>query len=245
MHYTSLLYERLIAGGALRRDGKLPPVLPIVIYNGSRPWTAAEDVAALIAGGEETAALARYQPSQRYYLLDEGRTGAHDLPGRNLVSALIALETNRQRERTPELLAELFERLRESGDPELRRVFQQWVDQVPAWRVPWDAALEPQEKQEVRTMLAETAQRWRAEDREWGRKEGRKEGRNEGRKEGIAEERSLVCRMAARKFAADTAPRLSALLEDVADPERLAQVGEWIIECETGEDLLARVRDAS
>ena len=85
-------------------------------------------------------------------------------------------------------------------------------------------------------MLAETAQRWRAEDREQGRKEGREEG--------IAEERRLVCRMAARKFAADTAPRLSALLEDVADPERLAQVGEWIIECETGDDLLARIHDA-
>ena len=89
-------------------------------------------------------------------------------------------------------------------------------------------------------MLAETAQRWRAEDRE----QGRKEGIAQGIAHGIEQERSLVCRMAARKFAADTAPRLSALLEGETDPERLAQVGEWIIECETGDDLLARVRDA-
>ena len=39
-------------------------MLPIVIYNGSQPWTAAEDVAELIAFGGE--ALARYQPSLRY-----------------------------------------------------------------------------------------------------------------------------------------------------------------------------------
>ena len=48
----------------LREHGKLPPVLPIVIYNGRQPWTAAEDVAELIAFGGE--ALARYQPSLRY-----------------------------------------------------------------------------------------------------------------------------------------------------------------------------------
>ena len=86
-------------------------------------------------------------------------------------------------------------------------------------------------------MFAETVQQWRAEDREQGRKEGHREG--------IAQGIEVVCRMAARKFAAETAPRLSALLEGETDPERLAQVGEWIIECETGDDLLARVHAAS
>ena len=38
--YTGLLYERLAADGALRRRGTLPPVLPVVIYNGRRRWTA-------------------------------------------------------------------------------------------------------------------------------------------------------------------------------------------------------------
>jgi len=30
---------------------------------------------------------------------------------------------------------------------------------------------------------------------------------------------------------------------DVADPEHLAQVGEWIIESETAADLMARILD--
>ena len=34
-------------------------------------------------------------------------------------------------------------------------------------------------------------------------------------------------------------------LERLTDPERLAQVGEWIIECETDGDLLDRVQDAT
>ena len=163
------------------------------------------------------------------------------------------METNRQRERTPELLAELLEWLRESADPELKRVFREWMDQVPAGQLPWGLELEPRERQEVRTMFAETMQQWRAEDREQGRNEGLKEGIaqgiaqgiEQGISRGIEQERSLVCRMAARKFAAETAPRLSALLEGETDPERFAQVGEWIIECETGDDLLARVRGAS
>ncbi|MDE0447935.1 MAG: Rpn family recombination-promoting nuclease/putative transposase, partial [Spirochaetaceae bacterium] len=67
---SSTLHEKLIDDGALREHGKLPPVLPIVIYNGGQRWTAAEDVAAMVAFGGE--ALAAYQPSLRYCLLDEG-----------------------------------------------------------------------------------------------------------------------------------------------------------------------------
>ena len=232
MTYTSLLYQKLIDDGVLRRHGKLPPVLPVVIYNGSVPWTAAEEVAELIAGRRET--LAPYQPSQRYYLLDERSMGAHDLPGRNLVSALIALETNRERDRTPALMTALIERLRELGDTALTRVFQEWVTQMLVPRRKWGTGMGSMAiLEEVRTMLAERVQEWTAE---WV---------EEGREQGIEQERRLLCRMAARKFGAETASRLSVLLERVADQERLAQVGEWIIECDAEAELLDRVRAAA
>ena len=245
--YTGLLYEKLIDDGVLREHGKLPPVLPIVIYNGSKRWTAAEDVAAMIAGGGE--ALAAYQPSLRYYLLDEGRAGEDDLPRRNLVSALVALETNRKREQTPVLLAELIGRLRELGDVELTRVFQEWVEQVLVPRRLRATALEPLPRlEEVRTMLAEQVREWTAEwvaeGREQGLKEGIEQGIEQGIERGRSEERRLLCRQAARKFDTETAPRLAALLDRLSDPERLAQVGDWIIECETEAELLARVQDA-
>ena len=76
--YTALLYQKLIAEGVLRERDALPPVLPIVVYNGRRRWNAAADVSELIASGG--AALARYQPSQRYFLLDEGGVGDTELP---------------------------------------------------------------------------------------------------------------------------------------------------------------------
>ena len=242
--YTGLLYEKLIGEGVLRGHGALPPVLPIVIYNGRRPWSAPTDVAGLIAAGEP--ALARYQPSQRYFLLDEGRAEDGGLPPGNLVSALIALETNRDRARLPALLEALIALLREQDDEELTNAFSAWARQVLLPRrvragVP--ASLPGLE--EVRAMLSETVQEWTEQWVEQGIERGIERGIEQGIERGIeqgrAEERALLCRLAARKFDAATAQRLAAVLADVTDPDRLAEVGDRIIECETAADLFARI----
>ena len=77
-------------------------------------------------------------------------------------------------------------------------------------------------------MLAERVQEWIEEWLEQGREEGR------------AEERTLLCRLASRKFGAETGERLSELVARLTDPEQLAEVGDWIIECGTGAELLDR-----
>lgn len=79
-------------------------------------------------------------------------------------------------------------------------------------------------------MLAETVQEWTAEWVEQGREQG---------------QRVLLCRQAARKFDAAAGERLAVLLEGVTDSDRLAQVGDWIIECGTADDLFARLEDWS
>ena len=65
--------------------------------------------------------------------------------------------------------------------------------------------------------------------------------RRRGYERGLEEERALLRRQAARKFNDDTAQRLAGLLEQTADADRLAQAGVWIIECESGAELLDRV----
>ena len=62
----------------------------------------------------------------------------------------------------------------------------------------------------------------------------------QGREEGRAEERALLLRQAARRFGADTAEALGRLLEGVDDADRLAEIGEMIVDCETGGELLDR-----
>ncbi len=59
--------------------------------------------------------------------------------------------------------------------------------------------------------------------------------------EGIEHERALLRRMAAPRFGAETAERVSGALTGIADPEGLAEVGEWLVCCGTGSEFLARV----
>ena len=70
------------------------------------------------------------------------------------------------------------------------------------------------------------------DDTPWLRME-RQESRAEG-------ERALLVRQAARRFGAGTAERLSTLLPRIEDSGRLAEAGDWIVDCETGAELIAR-----
>ena len=229
---TGLLYQDLLREGEVAPGGPLPPVLPVVLYNGRRSrWTAAVGVGEMMAPVE--AGLARYQPSLRYELLDVGEYGADDLPARNLVSVLIGLENSRTPGELGRWLDALLDRVRGPGERELRRAFGAWIRRVLlAHRFPGVVLEREAELEEVRTMLEEQVREW---TQQWF-----EEGREEGHARGIAEERALLCRMTARKFDAATAERLSGVLNGLVDPERLAEVGEWIIECETGAELLDR-----
>ena len=65
----------------------------------------------------------------------------------------------------------------------------------------------------------------------------------EGLGRGRAEGRATLCRLAGLKFGSETAERLMKLLEGITDPEQIARIGDRIIECETGAELLARARE--
>ena len=46
--YTCLTYEELIRRGEVKPGNKLPPLLPVAVYNGLPRWRAATNVASLI-----------------------------------------------------------------------------------------------------------------------------------------------------------------------------------------------------
>ena len=256
--YTGLLYQDLIRRGALDEAGRLPSVLPVVLYNGSERWTAPVEAGDLIAPAGE--ALAPFQPSQRYFLLDEGRWGKDDLPGRNLVSALVELETSGTAQELWKAAEALSGWLRDSGDDELRRAFAEWLRQMTSRRFGEGAPLVADVLEGGGAMLAERVQEWieewlrqgREQGLEQGLERGFEQGRERGREQGLelglerglergrAEERALLCRQASRRFGAETGERLSGLLARLTDPERLAEVGDWVIECGTGAELLDR-----
>ncbi len=59
--YVGLLYQDLIKSGQIPRRGLLPPVMPIVLYNGERTWKAATALSDLLP--ELPADLQRFQPT--------------------------------------------------------------------------------------------------------------------------------------------------------------------------------------
>ena len=63
------------------------------------------------------------------------------------------------------------------------------------------------------------------------------QGIEQGRADG---EQRALCRVAARRFGDDDAERLRPLLRRVP-VDRLARVGDWLVDCETGEEMIRRV----
>ena len=94
---------------------------------------------------------------------------------------------------------------------------------------------------EVEAMGSLAVERWKKHKR---RKEAQIRARAlaQGRAEGIEFDRRLLQRQAARRFGEDTGERLSALLAGISEPERLATVGDAIIDCGTAAELLAATR---
>ena len=233
LEYTALLYRELRRNEALGKDGKRPAVLPVVLYNGESPWTAPVEVGELITPVGPS--LAPYQPSQRYMVVDERHTEEDDLPSHNLVTAAVRLEKSGSPADLMRAVEALREWRRSPRDDELTRVFVDWVRRLMDRFMPADEDELPPVRtlEEAKMTLEERVSQWPAQ---WMR-----EGLEQGLEQGLEHERALLRRMASSRFGATTAERLSRVLAGIADPERLAEVGDWLVRCDTGEDFLARV----
>lgn len=82
-----------------------------------------------------------------------------------------------------------------------------------------------------------------AERRAWA-ESYRIQGRAQARAEALEAERALLRRQAERRFGPDAAEPLAAFLKDIQDTERLAEAGDWIVDCATAAELVARVAAA-
>ena len=223
--YTAMLYQDRLR----RSSADLPPVLPIVVYYGSEEWKVGEEVAELCAA--PGAPRAPYQPSQRHFVLDVGGYTGPLPGGRNWMAELIRLARTPDPEVVAAELRNISARWPESQYDSLLEAILTWLGQVhfPMHRID----LEMPELVNVREaiiMLQQVGMDWSAKLRDEGRAEGRAEGQVE-----------VVRLQAARKFGAETAERLAERLAEITDPKRAVEIGEWLIECGSGEELLDRV----
>ena len=254
--YAHLLHRELHRSGAHQREGRMPPVLPVVVYNGERPWSHLLERPAQFTRAPGNGALPRSLLGQAYTVLDESAWAEDDgdlfgsrLPSGNRVTTLIGLDGGPGDELTQRLAA-AFEQHGGSDEAGLREGFYARVedrlrrldcDGLPPL-AELERALAERRGGEMATLLDARLRAWRDELVAQGIEEGQARGIERGVERGRADERALLCRQAARRFGAETAQRLSGLLEGLRAADELAVVGDWIVDCETGADLLARVR---
>jgi predicted transposase YdaD len=231
MTYLGLLYQDLIRRRDLAPGLRLPPVVPLVLYNGMARWQVALDIAELVWTGP--VGLSIYRPQLRYLLIDEGALGEDALPAtRNLAAALFRLEHSRQPEDVRRVVESLIQWLAAPEQTSLRRAFTVWLGRVllPA-RLPGMKVPEVAELKEVRSMLAERViewtKDWKQQGIEAGRQEGLQMGLQEGlqmgRQEGLGGMRENVFTVLEVRFGA-TPLRIRESLERIGDLAKLKQL---------------------
>lgn len=162
-------------------------------------------------------------------MLDELHVANDDLLGDNLIAVVIGLE----RSHSP--VDVLRDRLQDPRYNDLERASSGWLRHLTRHLMPAeeeDPLAAGSTLEDVRMTLEERVAQW---PKRWFQ-----EGREEGLEQGLEHERALLRRMAPSRFGTHTAERLSETLARTADPDRLADIGDWLVRRDTGEEFLAR-----
>ncbi len=231
--YTGLLYQDLVKSGQVRSGQRLPPVFPVVIYNGDSPWSAGTELAELI---EPLPGLKAYRPSQRHLVLDEGRLDEDEIAaGNNALAEMIRLERSPTPTELQAIVARLTRRLAEPRHDSLRRALVVWLNRVVLRRlVPGERIDEVHDLQEMGAMLAERVVEWTENWKQQGLQEGRLKGRQEGRLKGEA---AVLTRLLTRRFGPLDASVRSRL--DQATLEELERWSDRILDAATLDEIFA------
>lgn len=158
MVYIGLLYQDLIKQGNALPDGRLPPILPIVLYNGSQKWTAATNVSDLIPA--VPGLMAEFKPSLKYLLIDENVYTDTELSSlRNLVAAVFRLERNKAPDDLVGVIDLLIDWL--ADRPDLKYMFFSWIKGTLNKKPEYSKLLDKiDDLGSIKVMLADRLEEW-------------------------------------------------------------------------------------
>jgi hypothetical protein len=174
MVYVGLLYQDLLRRQEIPNDGRLPPVLPIVLYNGTQRWNAATQIADLIAA--VPGMVDRFKPHMEYLLIDEGGYTDKELRSlKNLMAAAFRLEQQSNPDNLGEIIDQLIEWLWDR--PDLRRIFALWIWGSLMRRAEFRMVLpKVNDLQELNMALADRVDQWAKEIKAEGIEQGMQQG---------------------------------------------------------------------
>ena len=218
MVYIGLLYQDLLKQGHALADGRLPPILPIVLYNGNQKWTATTNVADLIP--VVPGLVSQFKPSLQYLLIDENTyTDTELAPLNNLVAAVFRLEHADSASAVSDIVKLLIDWLQDR--PDLRKMFAHWLRATLMRKSEYGILLpEVDDLQEIRVMLADKVEMWAKAYIAEGKQEGLQQGKQEGMQQG---EMLALQRLLAKRFGAIPAETI-ALISNAP----LADIERWL-----------------
>jgi hypothetical protein len=231
MVYVGLFWQQLLKEERVAPNGLLPPVFPVVIFNGDPRWAMPLSLEELI-GLPKGSPIWSWQPEMRYYVVDESVYAPADLAGRDSLTALLfRLEHCGDIRELGSLLGELNAWF--GAHPALatlKSIFARLAARLIA-----DGGVDlamPEDLVEMKTMLATRMEEWK---QQW-RREGEAAGRIEGEAKGLAKgEGTLLLRLLERRFGPLT-PELRARIA-AAEPPALEEWGLRILDAVTIDDV--------
>lgn len=190
LHYVASFYHQLIKQDKinLARD-KLPPVMPIVLYNGEPRWRPPDNMRALI--DTVPGFLTRFQPQLYYYLIDEHRLSDDELDAQaQPLSGLFAVEKAADTEHLLKAIDRLVSKARSHPDRErIDRVLVEWMKHY-LHRHDFDLKVtDIAHLEDVPIMLDlnKERQEWKQQGIQQGIQQGMQQGRLEGMQQGRLE----------------------------------------------------------
>ncbi|NLZ10270.1 MAG: DUF4351 domain-containing protein, partial [Alcaligenaceae bacterium] len=231
MVYLGLLYQDLIRRSDVLPGKRLPPVLPIVLYNGASKWTTATDIADLIP--RVPGLVADYLPQLKYLLIEQNRYTDETLVNmRNLVAAIIRVEQPPDSKALFDLIDVLNDWL--ADNPELRKVFAVWIRAVVLRRSKHAVVLPKiDDLKELKMTLAERFETWAEEFEQRGMEKGIQKGIEKGIIKG---ETLLLQRLLVKRFG----PLSDDVVHQISQAS-VAQVYAWadrVLDAQSLEDVL-------
>ena len=246
-NYVGQFYRGLATRDEIQVRRTLPPVLPVVLYTGKKPWTAALDVGDLIEGtlpGREGGRL-----RMEYVLVDVWRSPELDRALRNLADAVFRLQRTESLAAWRQEVVLLREWLDGEESASLRRAVAKLITEVVLpLRLPNVKVPAVQDLDQLDGWLETNMKPWsehiKAEALAEGLAKGRAERQAESLAEGLVNGRvSLLVSQARQKFGEASATAMAAQLEPVTSEAVLDEVGNWLLTCRSGDALIAKVRE--
>lgn len=214
MQYVGALYEALVKAKEAHPK-QLPPVIPVVLYNGDDRWKVATDINQLI---DCPSVLKPYQPSLRYLLLDEGAYDKHTLLGtNNIVASVFAMENTSDHHQARVVLDHLIEAI--NAHPAKERVdkaITKWAGYFLRRQYPQITIDDKSLATGETSMLATNVEKWYTGIKQEGVQQGVQQGIQQGIQQGKS---SLLRGMLAIKFPNSDLSRYQKAIDNAAEEE--------------------------